>query len=336
MQEALRLRPGSARVQLFLGFGSERLWDLPAECPNCQIQRKPWGNATEARNILRVAVINCERPPQFNRFGVVPDGDNPPGPDANPPCGLPKTRVQQPLPTGEDRPDLLSAVAARSECVRACVTVRWISRGQGHPHNPDDLKGRLRMLITYCLAGWLACTAPSEPLDRKDPSPVTDSVLETSDSRDVPTKTSSALYAERRTVAIPPEPSEPTTLSPRMRRDGRTVSRTAARVQAMVTVRPGHGVPVPRLVACSSPPWFEDSNLERSGKSSGDLLQPFVSGVHFFGSVGVLPLKVLQAGPHTVVCPQDDVREFAPVSRVRNLLSPAPGFEPHQSTEQVP
>lgn len=200
-------------------------------------------------------------------------------------------------------------------------------------HNPVDLKGWHCMLITYCLAGWLVCSAPSEPVDERNASTMTEPVTEVSGGRDLPAKSSPPVVPDCRTNTIPPEPSGPTngSFSFQHVRQG---SRTAGRVRAMATLRTGCGVSVPRLVVCNQPPWFEDSNLERSGRTSGDLLQPVVSGAHFFGSVGVLPLKVLQAGPHRVVCPQDDAREVEPVSRIWNLLSPAPGFEVQQYSQQ--
>lgn len=205
--------------------------------------------------------------------------------------------------------------------------------GSGDAHTPVDLKGWHCMLITYCLAGWLACSAPSDLLDEQNESTMTESVKDNSGGQDLPTKASPSVVPACRTNTIPPEPSGPANGSSSLQH-GRQGSRTAGRVRAMSTLRAGSGVSVPRLVACNRPPWFEDSNLERSGRSSGDLLQPVVSGAHFFGSVGVLPLKILQAGPHRMVCPQDDAREAAPVSRVWNLLSPAPGFELQEFSQQ--
>jgi hypothetical protein len=40
---------------------------------------------------------------------------------------------------------------------------------------------------------------------------------------------------------------------------------------------------------CHKPLYFEDVNLERYGHSSGPLLQPVLSGAHFFMSVAALP-----------------------------------------------
>ncbi|MDZ7615866.1 MAG: hypothetical protein U1E05_02615, partial [Patescibacteria group bacterium] len=43
---------------------------------------------------------------------------------------------------------------------------------------------------------------------------------------------------------------------------------------------------------CHKPLYFEDVHLERYGHSWGPLLQPVMSGAHFFGNVLVLPYKV--------------------------------------------
>jgi hypothetical protein len=40
---------------------------------------------------------------------------------------------------------------------------------------------------------------------------------------------------------------------------------------------------------CHKPLYFEEVYLERSGHTAGPLVQPFVSGAHFFGNVAMLP-----------------------------------------------
>jgi hypothetical protein len=40
---------------------------------------------------------------------------------------------------------------------------------------------------------------------------------------------------------------------------------------------------------CHKPLYFEEVYLERSGHSAGPILQPFISGAHFFGNIAMLP-----------------------------------------------
>ena len=139
--------------------------------------------------------------------------------------------------------------------------------------------------------------------------------------------TSPALPHRERVASDIPHTTEwaPLTNPPTPRRSSRSASRTADRVRAMADFGAQVRLPVPRLVPCSQPPYFEDSNLERTGRSAGAVVQPLLSGVHFFGSVGVWPVKMARACPGSLVCPQEE-RFQLPVSRVRNFLSPAPGF----------
>jgi hypothetical protein len=143
-----------------------------------------------------------------------------------------------------------------------------------------------------------------------------------------PEETPAAVTQQERIASVapsqPPEPAYPTNPPP-ARRSSRSASRTPDRVRAMADFGAQVRLPVPRVVPCSQPPYFEDSNLERTGRSAGAVVQPLLSSVHFFGSVGVWPVKMVRACPGSLVCPQEE-RFQLPVSRVRNFLSPAPGF----------
>lgn len=86
-------------------------------------------------------------------------------------------------------------------------------------------------------------------------------------------------------------------------------------------------IAVPRLITCYQPLYFEDNNLERFGCQHHACLQPVVSGVHFFGSVGLWPLKMLGVGPCQTVCPLDDEPEGHCLPRMRNLFGPTPRFD---------
>jgi len=48
---------------------------------------------------------------------------------------------------------------------------------------------------------------------------------------------------------------------------------------------------------CHDPLYFEEINAERYGNSFGDYLQPFVSAGHFYGTIGLLPLKMVAEHP---------------------------------------
>ena len=43
---------------------------------------------------------------------------------------------------------------------------------------------------------------------------------------------------------------------------------------------------------CHKPPYFEDVQLERYGHSAGPIMQPIVSGAHFFGNILLLPYNM--------------------------------------------
>jgi len=43
---------------------------------------------------------------------------------------------------------------------------------------------------------------------------------------------------------------------------------------------------------CHKPLYFEEVGLERYGHSAGPVLQPFISGAHFFGTLPILPYKM--------------------------------------------
>ena len=52
---------------------------------------------------------------------------------------------------------------------------------------------------------------------------------------------------------------------------------------------------------CHKPLYFEDVQLERYGHEWGPFLQPVVSGVHFFGTLPVLPYKMGLQTPNECV-----------------------------------
>ncbi len=54
---------------------------------------------------------------------------------------------------------------------------------------------------------------------------------------------------------------------------------------------------------CYKPLYFEESALERNGHTWHPILQPFVSGAHFFGSFAVLPYKMGLETPCECVYP---------------------------------
>jgi hypothetical protein len=73
-----------------------------------------------------------------------------------------------------------------------------------------------------------------------------------------------------------------------------------------VDVHDGEGQPL-TLVSCTPwtfcyrPLYFEEINLERYGCSAG-ILQPGISGAHFFGTVALLPYKMVLWPPRSCVC----------------------------------
>lgn len=52
---------------------------------------------------------------------------------------------------------------------------------------------------------------------------------------------------------------------------------------------------------CNKPLYFENPQLERYGHSAGPILQPILSGAHFFGNIAVLPYKMGIHPPHECV-----------------------------------
>ena len=56
-------------------------------------------------------------------------------------------------------------------------------------------------------------------------------------------------------------------------------------------------VVVPRLMPCHRTLYFEDALLERHGVAASDCVQPGLSAVHFFGSVAIIPYKLLRTSP---------------------------------------
>ncbi|MCY2965882.1 MAG: hypothetical protein NT069_20010 [Planctomycetota bacterium] len=56
-------------------------------------------------------------------------------------------------------------------------------------------------------------------------------------------------------------------------------------------------VVVPRLMPCHRPLYFEDALLERHGVAASDCVQPGLSAAHFFGSVAIIPYKLLRTSP---------------------------------------
>jgi hypothetical protein len=63
---------------------------------------------------------------------------------------------------------------------------------------------------------------------------------------------------------------------------------------------------------CFRPLYFEEINLERYGVSWG-ILQPAVSGAHFFGTVAALPYKMVVRRPRSCVCSNGFSRPTDPV-----------------------
>lgn len=56
-------------------------------------------------------------------------------------------------------------------------------------------------------------------------------------------------------------------------------------------------------VACHKPLYFEEVGLERYGHTAGPLVQPIVSGAHFFGNVFMLPYHAGLTPPNECVYP---------------------------------
>jgi len=48
---------------------------------------------------------------------------------------------------------------------------------------------------------------------------------------------------------------------------------------------------------CYGPLYFEEINVERYGNTFGDYVQPFVSAGYFYGTIGLMPLKMIAEPP---------------------------------------
>jgi hypothetical protein len=83
---------------------------------------------------------------------------------------------------------------------------------------------------------------------------------------------------------------------------------------------------VPMYPFAYHPLYFEDMNLERCGLSCGCWVQPVVSGVHFFGTVAILPYKMLVAPPCSYVFPPGECPPCFRFSHCENFFGPAPDF----------
>ncbi len=53
---------------------------------------------------------------------------------------------------------------------------------------------------------------------------------------------------------------------------------------------------------CHNPLYFEEPGVERYGRTSGPLLQPVVSGLHFYGNVALFPWKMAVHPPRSLLC----------------------------------
>ncbi len=52
---------------------------------------------------------------------------------------------------------------------------------------------------------------------------------------------------------------------------------------------------------CHRPLYFEEVNLERYGYTVSPVLQPFISGAHFFATIPALPYKMTRHTPHECI-----------------------------------
>jgi hypothetical protein len=83
---------------------------------------------------------------------------------------------------------------------------------------------------------------------------------------------------------------------------------------------------VPMYAFAYHPLYFEDINLERCGRTCGLCLQPVLSGVHFFGTVAILPYKMLVSPPCSYVCPPGECPPGGHIGCFENFIGPAPDF----------
>jgi hypothetical protein len=72
---------------------------------------------------------------------------------------------------------------------------------------------------------------------------------------------------------------------------------------------------------CHKPLYFEDVQLERYGHTRGPIVQPFVSGAHFFANVALVPYKMGINPPHECQYPLGYIR---PGSCAPWMLQPFP------------
>jgi len=81
---------------------------------------------------------------------------------------------------------------------------------------------------------------------------------------------------------------------------------------------------VPMYLFAYHPIYMEDMNLERCGLSCGCCLQPAVSGLHFFGSIALLPYKMLVSPPCSYVYPPGECEPGCRFSYCENFIGPKP------------
>lgn len=72
---------------------------------------------------------------------------------------------------------------------------------------------------------------------------------------------------------------------------------------------------------CHKPLYFEDVQLERYGHSAHPLVQPFLSGAHFFATVPILPYKMGMDPPNECVYP---LGWYRPGSCAPRMIYPVP------------
>ena len=72
---------------------------------------------------------------------------------------------------------------------------------------------------------------------------------------------------------------------------------------------------------CHKPLYFEQSHMERYGHSWGPVLDPVVSGAHFFASVPMLPYKMGLEPPHECIYP---LGHYRPGSCAPRYIEPFP------------
>src|SRR5690606_37474285 len=72
---------------------------------------------------------------------------------------------------------------------------------------------------------------------------------------------------------------------------------------------------------CHKPLYFEERALERYGHTTGPLLQPWISGAHFFTNIAVMPYKM---GINPLNECQYDLGYYRPGNCAPWLVSPLP------------